>query len=289
VNPEENAGELRTTSTRLDDAWLQSFYKECGREVTLAYTTLNQMKNWAMIVVAAAISGLAFGTGAHQYPDERMYVGVVIVYTFVLRFFIRAVICYVNLSRWNVLQSCCVDDKLLKNPSPDSRVGDLPTAIKTYYFRWLSPIDRKNQLISNLKLGFGLLFALPLFFMVWGFVVLRELPLVQALTVFALGSTFVEFHDYFRSMTFDDSAAAERRKTTKSITKRAFPIPTGRGMYIVEWLLVLVLSVTVAVVQHYRHRGIHQIHQVSEASATTNAATGRVDVPTKPKTAPTQK
>ncbi len=41
-----------------DDAWLHDFYKECGREATLAYTTLNQMKNWAMVIAAAALSGL---------------------------------------------------------------------------------------------------------------------------------------------------------------------------------------------------------------------------------------
>src|SRR6266404_5852260 len=49
-------------AVELDDPWLHDFYKECGREVTLAYTTLNQMKNWAIVVQAAVISGVvAFG------------------------------------------------------------------------------------------------------------------------------------------------------------------------------------------------------------------------------------
>src|SRR5574341_1741574 len=60
---------------RFDQKWLEAFYKECGREVTLAYTTLNQMKNWAMIVVAAAISGLSFGTASDTYPNVPMFVG----------------------------------------------------------------------------------------------------------------------------------------------------------------------------------------------------------------------
>src|SRR5437667_1333397 len=104
--PAESTGSL-PASEPLCDSWLHDFYKECGREVTLAYTTLNQMKNWAMIVAAAAISGLSFGTSGRHYPNPVMFVGVVIVYVFILRFFVRAILCYINLTRWNKLQSGC--------------------------------------------------------------------------------------------------------------------------------------------------------------------------------------
>src|SRR6202035_267743 len=91
----------REAPTVLDEAWLHDFYKECGREATLAYTTLNQMKNWAMVIAAAALSGLPFGSKSSDYPTPIMFAGSVIVYTFVLRFFIRAILCYINLIRWN--------------------------------------------------------------------------------------------------------------------------------------------------------------------------------------------
>src|SRR5713101_1817071 len=81
-NPPKTAGAV------FDEDWLENFYKECGREVTLAYTTLNQMKNWAIVTAAAAISGLAFGTAAGKFPNVPMFTGTVIVYAFVLRFFI---------------------------------------------------------------------------------------------------------------------------------------------------------------------------------------------------------
>lgn len=51
-------------AAKLDDKWIENFYKECGREVTLAYTTLNQMKNWAIVIAGALLSGFAFGTSA---------------------------------------------------------------------------------------------------------------------------------------------------------------------------------------------------------------------------------
>src|SRR5690242_13218613 len=84
--------------------WAENLYKECGREITLAYTTLNQMKNWAMVIAGAILSGLAFGSAAGSYPNKPMIVGVVIAFAFTLRFFIRAILCYINLSRWNTLQ-----------------------------------------------------------------------------------------------------------------------------------------------------------------------------------------
>ncbi len=133
-----------------DDAWLHDFYKECGREATLAYTTLNQMKNWAMVIAAAALSGLPFGSKSSEYPTPIMFAGSVIVYTFVLRFFIRAILCYTNLLRWNVLQSDCVELKVLPRTRTTSTVAEkeqkLREDIQHYYFEWLSPIGRKDQL-----------------------------------------------------------------------------------------------------------------------------------------------
>ena len=163
MNSQATSTDPAKGSALLNYEWLEHFYKECGREVTLAYTTLNQMKNWAMIVAAATITGIGFGLGAQVYPSERAFVGVVIVYTFVLRFFFRAIICYINICRWNELQHACLKLMLFNqsDPPPSKREEELHTAIELYYFRWLSTVDRKTQIISNLKLGFALLLALP--------------------------------------------------------------------------------------------------------------------------------
>lgn len=128
-NGSTNAASVMT----FDDGWLENFYKECGREVTLAYTTLNQMKNWAIVTAAAAISGLAFGTAASNFPNVPMFTGTVIVYAFVLRFFIRAIICYVNLIRWNTLQKDCIELKLIPTgtASPASRLRLQTPALAT--------------------------------------------------------------------------------------------------------------------------------------------------------------
>src|SRR5439155_13662185 len=138
---------------KLDGEWLQSFYKEAGREATLAYTTLNQMKNWAMLVAAAALSGVPFGSKSSDYPTPIMFAGTVIVYTFILRFFIRAILCYINLTRWNVLQNDCVQLKLLPKAkyasvSAEEREEKLRNDLQYYYFDWLSPLSRKEQVFA---------------------------------------------------------------------------------------------------------------------------------------------
>jgi PEGA domain-containing protein len=240
----------------LEDKWLEAFYKECGREVTLAYTTLNQMKNFAMIAVAAAISGTAFSKDANRFPDERMFVGIVIVYVFVLRFFFRAIICYINLTRWNTLQNACAQLKLI----PDARSGaktkleresEFRYNYQHFYVQWLSPISRNAQIVSNLRLGFGLLFALPVFFGTWGLISLWRSPIVEGMTVFALGITLVEVYDFFTSEIFDSVKADSRRQPNRKASNY-YPTPAARSFVLLQWLAVAVISVTTALVQEQR-------------------------------------
>jgi len=246
--------ETRETSPQeaprgFDETWLHDFYKECGREATLAYTTLNQMKNWAMVIAAAALSGLPFGSKSSEYPTPIMFAGSVIVYTFVLRFFIRAILCYINLLRWNVLQSDCVELKLLPRtrttPPPAEKEQRLQEDIRHYYFEWLSPISRKDQLFENLKLGFYLLFGLSLFFVTWGAIALWQTPLVKGLTTFAVLNTALEAIDFFRSKFFDDVNAAERHRS-KGKAYETFPIPKSHGAFLGGWIFNLAVSMGVA-------------------------------------------
>lgn len=245
----------------LDEAWLHDFYKECGREATLAYTTLNQMKNWAMVVAAAALSGLPFGGRSSEYPTPIMFAGVVVVYTFVLRFFVRAILCYNNLVRWNVLQSDCMELKLVRvNIRPASTVEPedqkFMTDLQNYYFNWLSPLSRRDQLSQNLKLGFYLLFGLALFFMIWGAAALWQHYLVKGLVTFATLNTLLEAYDFFTSTYFDDVIQHEKRKARRR-NRNVFPIPRSSGIFFVGWALNVILSSIVALWPAIKHAVSH--------------------------------
>lgn len=236
----------------IDADWLKHFYKECGREVTLAYSTLNQMKNWAMIIAGAVLSGLSFGAVSRTYPNERMFIGVVIAYAFTLRFFVRAILCYINLLRWNTLQSKILHVMLrsnIQNKTIDFTTAphtELLQTIEQLYVNWRSPISRKSQVLANLKLGFSLLFALSLFFLLWGALSLWDRHLVQGLIVFAIGNTFVEINDFLTSRYFDTTEAHERRTSRKKEAYSIFPIPESPATYILTWVIVLLTSLLVS-------------------------------------------
>jgi hypothetical protein len=254
ATPDLNAetAEKQLTQPPSDDRWLEAFYKECGREITLAYTTLNQMKNWAMVVAAAAISGLSFSSSAqtNQYPNIPMFVGTVVVYVFILRFYIRAILCYTNLLKWNKLQADCLSLKLIqpakKAPLTAEQLwGTFAEDINHHYYEFLPTVGRKTQLFANLKLGFMPLFALTLFFLGWGVLGLWSQAIVKALLVFVIGNTILELYDFFTSRNFDDVAAwKERKKRGKEYG--VFPVPQTRGFFLYGWLLNITVSGVVA-------------------------------------------
>jgi hypothetical protein len=239
------------------EKWIENFYKECGRETTLAYTTLNQMKNWAMVIAAAFISAIVtLGRPAEGEVKPTvllgMYAAAVVAYVFNLRFFIRAVLCYINLIRWNRLQASIIATFLVPKPTKIGEVlltaqqarVQLQADIQDYYHDWRSPINRKTQIVQNLKLGFALVLALPLFFVIVWSVELWANWLVRGLAVFAVGSTLVELTDFFRSSFFDTPERNKRRPTSRKI--QVFPVPVSQGGYLLTWALNLIISSTVA-------------------------------------------
>lgn len=238
----------------LNEDWLKDFYKECGREVTLAYTTLNQMKNWALVVQAAIVAAIgsfarsSYGGGnIPQTLALPVLVGSVLAYVFTLRFFVRAILCYINLQRWNTLQADIINYKLLPRervgrpvPSSTELAATLTKHIQEFYFRWRSPLTRTAQIASNLKLGFGILMVLPVFLLLWSFSLQWDDAFVQALVAFAAGATIIEAKDFFTS-SFFDMPNVERKHA-----RDVFPTAgSGDLPYISQWIVLLFVCVVI--------------------------------------------
>lgn len=231
-----------------DNDWIKEFYKECGREVTLAYTTLNQMKNWAIVVsaaIAAAIASILKSSpeSTVETTAHLVLVGAVLAYLFTVRFFVRAMLCYVNLLKWNVLQRKIIALKLQPSSKDSDKSSEyfekeLATSIENYYYRWLSPDGRWALVTSNLKLGFGLLLAIPILLIVWGSMQSWENCYTRAAIVLAAGATAIELYE-FLSPGFLDTAAARKRRT--SYNEQPAPGATGKSVTVVLWLALLVL------------------------------------------------
>jgi hypothetical protein len=232
-----------------DSTWLHDFYKECGREITLAYTTLNQMQNWAIVIqaaIAAAVGSFARASSAGGAspstagPLMAMVVGASIGYLFTLRFFVRAVICYTNLLRWNTLQKEIVYHRLQRPAGHnDAKLYD---AIRVYYHDWRATTSRANQLASNLKLGFSLLFLLPIASMGWGIAELPSSALIRGFVTAAILGTVLEGYHFLRDAWFDDVLAAARRSSPRP----GFPGPGGELDHVWGWVGVVAGSLLVS-------------------------------------------
>lgn len=231
-----------------DNDWLKEFYKECGREVTLAYTTLNQMKNWAIAVsaaIAAAVAAIVKDPSTVDHAASVIFVGAMLAYLFSLRFFVRAVLCYVNLLKWNELQARILRLKL----DCDSRCSkskaeledELTTAIDAYYFKWLSPIGRWPLITSTLKLGFGLLLVLPGSLMLWSGIVSWGNCYTRTAAMVVVGASIIEFYEFFRT-SFLDTPEVQKRRTPDRALKNRFPSSTGSTTTVVLWVALLVGS-----------------------------------------------
>jgi hypothetical protein len=234
------------------EKWLEHFYKECGREATLAYTTLNQMKNWAVLIVGAIVSAVVAmqrSNGSAQSNNIPIYFGAVIAYVFTLRFFVRAILCYINLVRWNNLQNEIVALKVV-HPSPTKGrtskttpelKADLLKKIDDLYFKWNAPsrLTRPAQLFANLKLGFGLLFALVIFVAIAvGIDVIHVSRLALGVTVFAICYTLIEGLDFLASGYFDTPEKAAVKLESQTV----FPTPITGPRYLVLLILAVIVS-----------------------------------------------
>lgn len=55
--------------------WLQKFYSECGREVSLAYNVLNYSNNWG-VTLGAAVLATGFMSAVKTDPSGNLQVHI---------------------------------------------------------------------------------------------------------------------------------------------------------------------------------------------------------------------
>lgn len=207
------------------------------------------MTNWAIVIdgaVIAAIGTVARGVGASGGAgsflpaprDFAVFAGAAIAWLFTTRFVVRAILCYINLGRWNTIQLDVVRAYALGRGVDSSALSVLEESIRNYYIEWRSPYTRPAQLLHNFKLGFGFLLLLPLPIIVWGAAALWSASLVRGIVVFVVIVTGVELWDFLGSSFFDDVRAAARRnirdsQPTAPNKLSIFPLAPPRWGYII--------------------------------------------------------
>jgi hypothetical protein len=167
----------------MERKWLEAFYKECGREVSLAYNVLNQTNNWGITLAVAVVVTCFLGTARVEgrtiyltYPTLLQWYLVIFGWIIMVRFFVRSALGLVNMYRWNeLINSTC---KVLSLPEshPDTPLlnRNLAKKIEAYFFRFRSPKTRRFIVWHNLKLMYLWFFIILLCLFTWGIIVLEK-------------------------------------------------------------------------------------------------------------------
>lgn len=137
----------------MERGWLEKFYTECGREVSLAYNVLNQSDTWGVTLVAAILATSFIGAVRVEngvvtllYPTSIHWFYVIGGWVIMLRFFTRSALGLVNMYRWNELIKACAKVLSLPEGHPALPVYKRNCAkkIDAYYLRWKSPASRRR-------------------------------------------------------------------------------------------------------------------------------------------------
>lgn len=161
--------------------WIEKFYSECGREVSLAYNVLNYTNNWGVTLATAVIAialistvGIRDSGIVLRYPTTVHWFVVIVAWIIMSRFFVRSCLALTNMYRWNTLIKAAV--KVL---SLSENHADLPVfernfykQVKTYFFEWKSPIPQSKIAWNTLKLMYLPFFITLFVLIVWGFIAL---------------------------------------------------------------------------------------------------------------------
>lgn len=181
------------------EPWLHRFYAECGREITLSMNTLHTINTWAVSLIIGLLSALAI---IRHFPNVISYALLILGTTLVLRFFIRSLLAYTNLERFNRLQSAAL--RVLRAESrTEADIQQFDEVLERLYYSWASPLEKRRLLWSNAKLaGFTYLFFALLLVTVWAAVTLHSAWQAQLLTVVAAAILIFEAYLFFNSPYF---------------------------------------------------------------------------------------
>ena len=180
----------------MNRTWIEKFYEECGREVSLAYNTFNQTNNWG-ITLATGIVTLAFITSTKYvddkvvitYPNIAHWFVVIIAWVIMTRFFVRSCLALVNMYRWNTLIYAASKMLSLPEDHPDVPVFErnLAKKVKAYFYDWRSPIPLRKLVWECFRLMYIWFFLVLLALIIWGIIALHSQTLwIVGVLVFLL-------------------------------------------------------------------------------------------------------
>lgn len=136
----------------MKEKWLENYYDQCGREISLAMETMDNNQNWTITLVSAIIAGIIL---RGFLPDIWTWSLLIIGLALTIRYFVRSCLAYSNLIRWNLIRKKINKFYLFtQSKNKAEALQDILNSIKSYDDQWLLPLSRKKLIFSNLKYGY---------------------------------------------------------------------------------------------------------------------------------------
>jgi hypothetical protein len=187
---------------RLSEAWLNRFYTEVGREVTLARESQRETHNWVITLTVGSVAAVwAMGGGTFNYPTESSLIVVLVMLPLVFRFFVRACLEYQIFNRWVFIRDALNAYFFARDLKPDlSRpaMASLIEQIRLYYFQWRQPRSNGKMIWDNLILAYGWPILLLLLLILLGALLQPRTKLISYTLLAVIPWTVFELWNFYR-------------------------------------------------------------------------------------------
>ena len=145
------------------DAWLSSYYSRITEEYKISMERKDRALNWSITVFFIAFMAYA-ELLTNNNSIWRIYL-LFILELFILRFFIGSIIAYTYLKKWRYIIQKIDSYKFKKEP----KIDEINTIIDTYDHKDTTTEKARYFIKNQLKVGFGLLFAIPIVLITYEF------------------------------------------------------------------------------------------------------------------------
>lgn len=168
---------------QINRSWVQQFYQECGREVSLAYNVFNHTNSWGLTLttgIVAVVFITAIDTSGSQvtfqYPNIAYWFAIIVAWIIMIRFYVRSCLALVNMYRWNTL--IYASSKILSLPEGHANLSvferNFIKKVKAYFYEWRSPIPRRKLVRECFRLIYIWFFIILIGLIIWGAIALYD-------------------------------------------------------------------------------------------------------------------
>jgi len=145
------------SKNRSAERFLLTYFQEVNRELGFNLELMNNSMNWCILVLSLYVSTsviLWLNLGEIPFALDAFYALAIIVFAFILRFTIRALISFKNILKFKYMHDLILETIIDNENKHSLKLASLKKAIKIYDIEWKSHIPLRELIKKFSKIGF---------------------------------------------------------------------------------------------------------------------------------------